>query len=270
MARRAAAAAGSAAASRMGAYVHNDLVEALAKRTSFPLRAQRAERYMPYDLHFKDLPEWVFFGPDMELPRREPLPAGVRFVGPSVDLERHEEPIALSQGKKRIYVGMGTVEQMGSNHWFLRHIIEAFRHDTDVEVIMSCGGESARKALGETPPHIRTYAYVPQLAALDGCALAITHGGAGTYRECVVKGVPMLVYPRNHDQFGNAARVVFHGLGLAGVRTEASAAKVRAQARTIMDDVGYRDRVWLMRERVLAHEAAVDLRALVHDAAARH
>jgi UDP:flavonoid glycosyltransferase YjiC (YdhE family) len=41
----------------------------------------------------------------------------------------------------------------------------------------------------------------------------VTHGGLGSIKECVMHAVPMLVFPLDVDQPGNAARVVHHGLG---------------------------------------------------------
>jgi len=47
--------------------------------------------------------------------------------------------------------------------------------------------------------------------------MMITHGGASSVKECLYYGVPMIVIPLAEDQYGNAARVVSHGLG---VRTD--------------------------------------------------
>jgi UDP:flavonoid glycosyltransferase YjiC (YdhE family) len=66
------------------------------------------------------------------------------------------------------------------------------------------------------PPNVRVVASAPQLAVLRRAHLMLTEGGSNSVKECVHFGVPMLVYPRNADQPGNSARVVFHGLGLRG------------------------------------------------------
>ena len=57
-------------------------------------------------------------------------------------------------------------------------------------------------------------AFAPQLKLLRLARLAIVHGGFNTVKECVYFGVPMVVVPWTNDQPGNAARVVFHGLGV--------------------------------------------------------
>ncbi len=42
----------------------------------------------------------------------------------------------------------------------------------------------------------------------------ITHGGASSVKKCLYYGVPMIVIPFAEDQYGTAARVVYHGLGV--------------------------------------------------------
>src|SRR5258706_14217271 len=44
--------------------------------------------------------------------------------------------------------------------------------------------------------------------------MMITHGGLGSIKECILFGVPMMVFPLGRDQPRNAARVVYHRLGL--------------------------------------------------------
>jgi zeaxanthin glucosyltransferase len=85
----------------------------------------------------------------------------------------------------------------------------------------------------------------------------------------VVIGVPLLVYPRNDDQFGNAARVVFHGVGLAGSRATARSESIRDQALCILDDPGFRDRMLRLRQHVLRFQRGVDFAGLVRDAQER-
>jgi UDP:flavonoid glycosyltransferase YjiC (YdhE family) len=252
------------AASKLGLYTHDDLVSALSERASFPLAARRHERNLPFDLHFNDMAEWVLFSPAMELPRHVPLPARVRFLGPCVDDDR-QESAAPWQGKaSRIYVSVGTVEQRAQgNVRFLRNVIDAFRDARDVELVVSCGSEAVCAALGDVPAHISLRAMQPQLAALRDATLAISHGGPGTFRECVVQGVPVLAYPRNHDQFGTAARIAFHGVGLSGRRRLATARSIRELARTVLEDRSYGMRMQAMRAASLHHEQSLDLQMLV-------
>jgi zeaxanthin glucosyltransferase len=55
---------------------------------------------------------------------------------------------------------------------------------------------------------------------LSKAAVFITQGGAGSVKEAIHFGVPMIIYPwvtaKNSDQLGMADRVVYHQLGLLG------------------------------------------------------
>lgn len=59
---------------------------------------------------------------------------------------------------------------------------------------------------------------VDQIQILQSADLFITHGGLNSLKEAINAEVPVLCYPASlkWDQPGNADRVVYHGLGLAG------------------------------------------------------
>jgi zeaxanthin glucosyltransferase len=231
-----------------GVYMHEHLVAEIAQQTNFPLDAQRVVDWLPFDLHFRSIPEWVLWLPEMDLPRAQPLPNRIKYIGPSVDLERvkRQAPVTRAAGQKFVYVSVGTMQgKNDSDVRFLSKIIEAFRALPDIAVVISAATKPTLAALPAPPPNVRTFAFLPQLQLLDSADLMITHGGAGTYRECIVKQVPMLVYPRNGDQFGNSARIVFHGAGLRGRRLRVTPASIRRNALRILGDATFR---WNIRQ----------------------
>jgi UDP:flavonoid glycosyltransferase YjiC (YdhE family) len=99
---------------------------------------------------------------------------------------------------------------------FIDVIINAFSRRKDWQLILACGPYFNALNGATFPPNIHIFERVPQLAVLARCDLAVTWGGAGTIRECVNFGVPMLIFPVWTDQFGNAARVLFSSLGIRG------------------------------------------------------
>jgi hypothetical protein len=73
----------------------------------------------------------------------------------------------------------------------------------------------------------------------------------------------MLVFPRVHDQAGNAARIVYHGIGLDGSRRFDTVSSIRRKALRILNDRGFRERArelssTVQREELLLLDAALD------------
>ncbi len=238
----------------LGAYTHETLVAAAAADNRFCLRTERVRRWVEPDLNFRSVSEWALWTADFDLPRQNPLPPSVYYVGPCVDAQR-EEPLAkVAQrrpGSHLIYVAVGTVRFRWQSHVpFLRKVIEAFADLPNVSVMMSTGDPCATAALGATPTNIAVHDFLPQLRMISAADLVITHGGAGTIRECVLRAVPMLVYPAFHDQMGNAARVVYHGLGMRGRRQRDSAEDIRKKAFAILNDGTYRTNLQRIRHRI--------------------
>jgi UDP:flavonoid glycosyltransferase YjiC (YdhE family) len=99
---------------------------------------------------------------------------------------------------------------------YLDAVLGAFSQRQDWQLLVACGPfYPALKAAGHAA-NIHLFERLPQLAVLARADLAITWGGAGTVRECVNHGVPMVVLPAWTDQFGNAARVAARHLGVRG------------------------------------------------------
>jgi UDP:flavonoid glycosyltransferase YjiC (YdhE family) len=94
----------------------------------------------------------------------------------------------------------------------------------------------------------------PQLALLQRARLMITHGGLGSVKECVARGVPMLVFPLDIDQPGNGARVAHHGLGLAGELSETDEAQLMRMVDQVLEDARFVARSLAMQKALLSLE----------------
>jgi UDP:flavonoid glycosyltransferase YjiC (YdhE family) len=78
----------------------------------------------------------------------------------------------------------------------------------------------------------------------------VTHGGINTLDECVTYGVPMLVYRGGEtDMAGNAARVVYHGLGIAGDGRRDGVDDIRHHLDLLLDESDFANNVEDMRRR---------------------
>lgn len=119
--------------------------------------------------------------------------------------------------KKLLYCSFGTIT---SNHkkktaTFLKILVEAIGSNPMYRLIVATGGLNLSL---DNQDNIYVGKRLPQHNIIRDCDLIITHGGMNTLRECIYFGKPMIVYPLNtlYDQNGNAARIVYHKLGLKG------------------------------------------------------
>jgi UDP:flavonoid glycosyltransferase YjiC (YdhE family) len=96
--------------------------------------------------------------------------------------------------------------------------------------------------LGPLPGNILAAIWFPQLQALQRADLIICHGGFGTLREALFYGLPLIIFPLGVDQPGNAARVVYYKLGLAGDIRNVSPQQISAMIETVIGDPTFRDR----------------------------
>jgi UDP:flavonoid glycosyltransferase YjiC (YdhE family) len=250
----------------LSAYTYETLLRTAAARSGFPLRHERVRRWIQPDLRFKSLHEWVLWIPEMDLPRKEAIESGarVKYIGPSVSAIRREAvPPVLPTASWRhlVYVAVGTARfRWADNVAFLRKVMTAFDGIEGVCVVISTSDPRATAALGPPPANIQVIDFAPQLTFLETASLVITHAGAGTLRECIEKTVPLLAYPRNHDQLGVSARIVFHGIGLRGRRTVDTPTMIRDKAMQILGDTD-RFKGNLRRLRARVHDTQDQLLA---------
>lgn len=250
-----------------GVYTFNDLLIEVGKRTGVELASARVRRWVGYDLHFGNVPEWALWTPDMDFPRRYPLPSNIFFIGPCVDLERRESggPV-LKSVRYVVYVAMGSALpfQWKSDIAFLKKIIRALKDVPEIEVVLSTGDARVTVELGSPPDNFRFLDFVAQLQALDKVDVVLTHAGSNTFRECIAKEVPMLAYPREHDQFGNAARIVALGIGLRGNRRWNTAATIQKKVLEILRTPRYRDNIRRLSASICGCEGDILEQAIQH------
>lgn len=132
---------------------------------------------------------------------------------------------------------------------FIEVIIDAFSGRQDWQLIFACGPYFHIFNSVSLPPNVHLFERVPQLAVLARIDLAITWGGAGTIRECINFGVPMLVFPVWTDHFGNAARISFYNLGIRGNVQNVTSQKITDMIETALEDKKIRYSMEKMKEK---------------------
>lgn len=80
--------------------------------------------------------------------------------------------------------------------------------------------EKFRDALTAVPQNLQLAHWVPVRALMGHADVVGNHADNASILEAIDAGVPMLAYPINSDQFGAAARVAFHNIGVIGHPTD--------------------------------------------------
>jgi len=229
----------------------------------------------------KNLPELILCAQEFDFPRENR--ANRYFVGPMVELERRDmlydaayldlmldmeikSSLANEPEKPIIYCSLGTLNVSWYKHSekFFNILIDAFKQNNKYELLISVGTDIKPEVFGDVPDNVHIFQLVPQIDILERASLMITHGGINSINECIVSGVPMIVYPlsRQIDQPGNAARIKYHGLGLIGDIKKETPEGILQKVDAIISDEIYKKRIEKMRS-VYRHYSNANLAALL-------
>lgn len=242
------------------------IVRHVAARSGSPLgKRPRTARTFGLGL---DLPEIVLCPAALDFPR--PPAPHLHFAGPGVMEDREEPAFDFGPGgseRPLVYCARGTQGVGFAGHRAMLHaVLDAVDGLPDVDLLMAVGPHIDPESFGPLPRRIRLARHVPQIAALRRAAVFITHGGMNSIKESILCGVPMLVMPSpQFDLPGNAARVVWHGLGLSISSRRINAGGVRDGLIRLVGDGGFRDRVATMRDRFRAEEARMPAVRIVEE-----
>lgn len=233
------------------------ILRCYARQLGYPWRSHSDQWLVPYP--HGSLPILCFNALELDFPH-EPHPS-MNYVGPMVLENRQESRIepateaALSQlfekhksgERSLIYCACSTFVK--TDQHFLQQLIEAVSTHPQWDLVLGLGGKLSPNKLPNLPPNIHAFSWVPQLQVLKHADCAINNGGINSINECLYFGVPMLVYSLKHfDQDGDAARVAYHRLGIAGDIIQDQSAKIRQYIQTLLTDQSYKKQAERMRE----------------------
>lgn len=101
--------------------------------------------------------------------------------------------------------------------------------------------------------------------AMEGSALVVHHGGAGTTQTAFSMGIPQLVVPRMADQFDIADAVVRSGAGLALRPSELTPETARETVAELTGDTGYGRGAAAVRHEMAAQPHPGRIAAMLED-----
>jgi zeaxanthin glucosyltransferase len=220
------------------------IMVATAREVAFPWHDEFVLRPLAFDVRFRSVPELVLGSPEFDFDNDQSGP-GVIYAGPCVCLNRREPEFDWSwlRGDQRlVYFSMGTVARRldETTLRLARELAAAFGDDPSWAALLAIPDKSAVASLHNVSANVRVVNWAPQLASLRRASAVVTHGGHNSVKECLLLGVPMVVYPRAADQFGNSARILFHGVGVRGSPRSDRRGEIRRAVESVADDTTIR------------------------------
>ena len=253
---------------------HDSILRCYGRQIGYPWRNHSDQWLVPYP--HGSLPILCFNALELDFPH-DPHPA-MHYVGPMVLENRQESKVepgtkaALAQlferhqagNRSLIYCACSTFVK--SDQHFLKRLIEAVSTRPQWDLVLGLGGKLSPSKLPNLPPNVHAFSWVPQLQVLKQADCAINNGGINSINECLYFGVPMLVYSLKHfDQDGDAARIAYHRVGIAGDIVQDQALQIRQHIQTLLTEQSYKTQTERMREccHRYVHRAAEVIESLL-------
>jgi zeaxanthin glucosyltransferase len=225
---------------------YRGLVKSLASAVDFPAELlTQDDQFLRTDALELVLMPQAFDFPHFKRPQRQ-------YCSASVDLTRPECAFPwerLNPNLPVIYCALGTLKALKPKEYihFYQCVIQAFKPFSREYQLVLCVGKTIDPAMISTVQNVIIAREAPQIALLKRSALMINHAGAGSVKECITLGVPMLLYPLAFDQFGVAARAAFYGVGIKADIRNVTVPGIAASIRKLLTLPAYKMQVKRMQ-----------------------
>jgi len=238
----------------------------LAREVDFDFRGGIDDSQWLIPFTYRRLPVLSLHALEFEFAHRPPQ--RVRYVGPMVLESRIDRPMTeegrrtldaiferrrrAEGGRKLIYAAFGSA--FSTDPDFLQRLVGVVVERPEWDLVMSLSGRLAPADLGPLPGRVHAFSWLPQLSVLKHADVAVTHGGISSVDECVLNEVPMLVYcGLETDMAGTTARLVHHGIGIAGDRPRDTTPVIREHIDRLLREPGFGDNLGRLRRQYLAY-----------------
>jgi zeaxanthin glucosyltransferase len=215
------------------------------------------------------LPELVFFPEELDFARAR-KPEGAFFIEASVDIERRDGDFLwdrIDEDKPLVYCTLGSLLPFkfpARASRFFQMFMDAMAQRPGLQGVVTIGNY-LKAGEFNCPGNVFIASTAPQVDVLKRASLMISHAGVTGVKESAFMGVPMLLIPISYDEFGNAARVVYHGLGERLRLKEVSAFELGRLIDRVLKDSSYSARAKVISEKLLNLERQSPGVAIIED-----
>jgi len=241
------------------------VLKELATLIDYPVK-EYIERRRFLNIGIRNVPEFIVHPRELDFPHKEPVnqfyigyPSGESDVAPSSHSDITKYIGSIRSGSDRPLVGCilgnsGDIQlKTYKRDW--TKMFEAFKIKSECDFVIFLGNDIEPDSLGICPANIHFVHYLELSLTADITEyfdLLMTHADMNAITNAVHAGVPMLIFPRynGNDQNGNAARVVYHGLGVQGKLGADSVAKIIERIDHVLGNPLYKSRVLKMKQRI--------------------
>lgn len=157
---------------------------------------------------------------------------------------------------KIIFCSLGSISHVHNRNCeaFFKKVINVANESRNFILVISAGTFAEKlRAHHKLSKYIFLFEYVPQYKLLQECDLMINHGGMQSILECIWSETPMICFPLNSkwDQNGNAARVLYHGIGLIGSLKKDTEIHIKKKIASVLAEIGmYKKNIRDLREEM--------------------
>jgi UDP:flavonoid glycosyltransferase YjiC (YdhE family) len=242
------------------------ILRRLARQVGADLRRETDASQWLIPFTYRRLPALSLHALEFEFPHVPP--DHVRYVGPMVLESRPDRPMTedarrrleaifnrrrAGDDRRLIYAAFGST--LSASVAFLRRLTAIVADRPAWELVLSLSDRLAPSDLGPLPARVHAFSWLPQTTVLRHADVMVTHGGISTIDECVLARVPVLVYCGfETDMGGTTARVVHHGIGLAGGRQD-DANAITTHVDRLLQEERFRASLEDLRRRYVAYAA---------------
>ena len=241
------------------------ILRLLARDAGFDLRCETDDSQWLIPFTYPQLPLLSLHALEFEFPHRPP--DRVHYVGPMVLESRIDRPMPpkdreqldaifeqrrTQRERNLIYAGFGSA--FSTDLAFLHRLFGVVADRPHWDLVISLSDRVPPAALGGLPERVYAFSWVPQTSVLSYADVVVTHGGVSTVDECVLSGVPMLVYCGfETDMGGTTARVVHHGIGIAGDRRRDDTQVIRGHIDRLLGERHFEVNLSRLRQQYAAY-----------------